>query len=155
MCSISKLTFTRFNFFKFPLILQNASAIRNQHYMKTRVKKWGKQDNVRSLSLSLTRSHEECKEVLGNRTSFWCTFDNVDRNKRSHDLWLKCFRDINCFIHSNHFDFHDVVHVYDQDFPPWFAFRTYYYNCIIYHPPAPEINDSKLQSTFFIHCVPT
>ena len=132
MCSISKLTFTRFNFFKFPLILQNASAIRNQHYMKTRVKKSRKQDNVRSLSQSL-KSHEECP---GPGNLIWWFL---------HAFKLQLF----------YFDFHDVALVYDQDFPPWFAFRTYYYNCIIYHPPAPEINDSKLQSTFFIHCVPT
>ena len=42
MRSISKLTFTRFNFFKFPLILQNASAIRNHYYMKTGVEHWWK-----------------------------------------------------------------------------------------------------------------
>ena len=107
MCSISKLTFTRFNFFKFPLILQNALAIRNQRYMNTPVETQAGQFSVE----------------IGEGTQF-------TRRISSLVFMIKCLL-------------------------PWFACCTYYYNCIIYHPPALEINGSKLQSTFFVHCVPT
>ena len=107
MCSISKLTFTRFNFFKFPLILQNASAIRNQRYMKTPVETQRGQGGLQ-----------------------WQVTTQSDH------LRFKPFSRV----------------VYDQDSQAWFACCNYYYNCIIYHPPALEINDSKLQSTFFVHC---
>ena len=145
MCSISKLTFTRFNFFKFPLILQNASAIRNQHYMKTRVKKWRKQDNIRSLSQSLTKTISVSRDLgnwQGRMKTIQSSLLSFDRSKSYFGSeTILIFMMLVLFMLKT---FLPDLHLVPIIIIVSFTIQT-----------APEINDSKLQPTFFIHCVPT